>query len=217
MTLMKAKFIKSEPLETAEKKRGFHGVQSEGILGLTSLLWPWLWEEHCQKSTWLFWAPVRGWECYRPLVHILSFSLCVCVATLHAYGGQTPKIDIGSSITLHPFFFFLRQGLCWRKYLKSRAGTLPRLCLCPGSLAGHALAGKGRPILSCGVSLAWSSWNISIQLARFPLSDRYQSNLVLQTPLQPLWCTSRNPMLCCCTSLSWTQLSHCLKENTTQT
>jgi hypothetical protein len=59
--------------------------------------------------------------------------------------------------------------------------------------------------------------NLSTQLGRFPLVGRYHVSPMLQIPPWPLWCTSDKPKLCCCTFLSWTQRSCCMKENTTQT
>ena len=48
-----------------------------------------------------------------------------------------------------------------------------QLHLCPGHLAGHALAGNGRPVLSRGDSDS-ELQNLSTQLAKFPLVGRCQ-------------------------------------------
>jgi hypothetical protein len=60
--------------------------------------------------------------------------------------------------------------------------TLVLAILCLYHLAGHALAGNGGPVLSCGDSLAWSSRNVSTQLAKFPLAGRYHTSTMLQIP-----------------------------------
>ena len=48
--------------------------------------------------------------------------------------------------------------------------TLVLAILCLYHLAGHALAGNGGPVLSCGDSLAWSSRNVCTQLPKFPVT-----------------------------------------------
>ena len=54
-------------------------------------------------------------------------------------------------------------------------------------------------------------------LAKFPLEGHYHSSPTLPDA-HGLWlCTSCKSMLCHCTFLSGTQLSCCVKENTTQT
>jgi hypothetical protein len=58
-----------------------------------------------------------------------------------------------------------------------------QLHLCPGHLAGHALAGNGRPVF-----FFFFSWrliqnsSLSIQLTRFLLASCYHANPVLQIP-----------------------------------
>jgi hypothetical protein len=41
--------------------------------------------------------------------------------------------------------------------IKKRTCMFPHLCLCLGSLAGHALTSNGQTVLFHGNSLAWSS------------------------------------------------------------
>ena len=60
--------------------------------------------------------------------------------------------------------------------------TLVLATLCPGSLAGYALAGNGLPVLAHRDSLAQSSLNVSTQLTKLTLACRYHANPMLQLP-----------------------------------
>jgi hypothetical protein len=83
--------------------------------------------------------------------------------------------------------------------------------LCPGGLAGHALAGNGLPFLTSELK------NPSTQLAKFSLAGYYHASPMFQNSHSLLWCIIGKPTLCHSTFLSGTQSNHHMKENTTQT
>lgn len=83
------------------------------------------------------------------------------------------------------------------------------------NLASHELVGNGQPVWSCGDSLPWSSWNV---LAR-SLGSHWQvvtmPALCFKSPtafVLHIWQNHALPQY-----LSWTQTSHRMKENSTQT
>jgi hypothetical protein len=67
--------------------------------------------------------------------------------------------------------------LLWELFKKNwHILTLVLATLCPGSLAGHALADNGQPVLFCGDSLAQSFGTISTQLTKYQLVGRYYAS-----------------------------------------
>ena len=104
-----------------------------------------------------------------------------------------------------------------RKYLKNNQQVSTQLPDTGNSLPhGAWLASHWQAMtnlfLSHRDSLTQSSWTVSTQLARFPLTGHYQANPVLQIPHSLCGAHQANPCF-----LSWTQLSPHGKENATLT
>jgi hypothetical protein len=117
-------------------------------------------------------------------------------------------------IIVHVYYvcvFELRHAYVFREILKKEpscscacaSNSLPR-----GGLASHALSGNVQPVLSHEDSRAQSSWNVSTQLAKFPLVGCYYANphglcgtpqvnlcfAAIPFSLEPGWATSWKKM-----------------------